>query len=91
MIKFDKPLLPPLGTPGSITKTLFIEEWLNMLKEKSENLIHHMEVKFKSKTVPVVRAHLFLFLDRICLNFSKGINRIKDFYFQRVNLVREDR
>lgn len=86
-ITFDKPLLPPLSSPGTITLALPIEEWLRVLKEPAENFVYHMEARFKSKTNPAVNAHLLLFLNKMSLNYSKGVNRFKDYYFQRVSVV----
>ena len=84
MIQFDKPLLPPLEAPGTITKELPIEEWLRILKVPIEKFIYHTEVSFKTKKNLIVKAHVLFFLDRICLNYSKQVSRFKDFYYRKV-------
>ena len=84
LIKFDKPLLPPLPTRGGLTKELPVEPWLKLLKVPDTQFIHFLDVtKFSKNNLPVT-AHLLLCLEKMFIIYTKGISKTKEYYYRRV-------
>lgn len=84
IIKFDKPFLPPLAPPGSISKELPVEFWLKTLKIPDNQFIHYLPIIVHSKNKGQFNGHMILCLDKFFIMYSKDVAKTIEIPYKKV-------